>query len=94
MWVVLEEVYWILKRHLILIRTENDRKNNYTLSVEFKSLFYNYLWITKREKRGRVRGRSRERRERGGGDRQTDIDLFFHLLTQSLVDSCMCPDQD
>ena len=29
-------------------------------------------------------------REGGGGQK---IDLLFHLLMYSLVDSCMCPDQ-
>ena len=31
--------------------------------------------------------------ERERGERERDIDLLFHLLMHSSVDSCMCPDQ-
>ena len=37
-------------------------------------------------------GRKRERIIRRG--RERNIDLLFHLFIHSLVDSCMCPDQE
>ena len=32
-------------------------------------------------------------REEGGGEREKNTDLLFHLFMHSLVDSYMCPDQ-
>ena len=33
------------------------------------------------------------REREGGSKREKNINLLFHVLMHSLVDSCMCPDQ-
>lgn len=48
-------------------------------SVENSSCYHYYFFCLTQRKR-----------EAG---RESNIDLFFHLLMSLLIDSCMCPDQ-
>ena len=55
-------------------------------SETLKTIFFKFIDLREREKE----------RVGGGGSREKvrETDLLFHLLMHSLVDSCMCPDQE
>ena len=57
-------------------------------------LFFIFIDFRGGKERRREEGREREGEKERERERERWIDLLFHLLMHSLVDSCMCPDQE